>query len=66
MEMTEFRLPESRLSGSISNAAQMLLPNDPGATAYRLDHEADGRTYARYRFDRETILRHALALARRP
>jgi hypothetical protein len=32
METTPFTLPESRLEGTISNSAQVCLPDDPGAT----------------------------------
>lgn len=62
METTEFRLPESGLSGSISNSMQIFTPEDPKANVFHPDFEVTYSIYQKYDFDEETTLRYALDL----
>jgi hypothetical protein len=60
MEMTEFKLPESGLTGSISNSRQFFCPDDPKTDVFHLDFEVTYPIFVKYDFDEETILRYAL------
>ncbi|MGD1019309.1 MAG: S41 family peptidase [Verrucomicrobiia bacterium] len=62
MEVTEFKLPESGLTGSISNSRQFFCPDDPKADVFHLDFEATYPIFVKYDFDEQTILRYALDL----
>lgn len=62
MEVTPFTLPESGIGGSISNSAQIFLPDDPGANVLRPDFEVDFEILKRYKFDSDTTLKYALDL----
>ena len=62
MEQTEFTLPESKLRGSISNSAQVFLPDDPHARVLEPDYPVTIETYRKYDLDLDTPLRYALDL----
>lgn len=62
MEMTEFTLPESKLRGSISNSAQMFLPDDPHVRVIEPDYPVTTAVYRKYGLDVDTPLRYALDL----
>ncbi len=62
MEMTEFTLPESKLRGSISNSAQIFLPDDPHARVIEPDYPVTIAVYRRYGLDVDTPLRYGLDL----
>jgi hypothetical protein len=60
MEKTPFTLPESGLRGSISNSAQIFLPESPSAQVLLPDHPVTYEMLKAYDFDEETALRYAL------
>ena len=60
METTEFKLPESGLSGSISNSMQIFIPENPKANVFHPDFEVTYSIFKKYDFDEETPLRYAL------
>jgi hypothetical protein len=62
MEQTEFTLPESKLRGSISNSAQIFLPDDPHARVLEPDYPVTIAIYRRCGLDVDTPLRYALDL----
>jgi hypothetical protein len=57
-----FTLPESGLTGSISNGAQIFMPVEPNARILTPDFPVDWQTFRKYNFDEQTILRYALDL----
>jgi hypothetical protein len=62
MEVTEFTLPESKLDGSIANALQLFMPEDPKADTFPVTHPLTWEVFRRYGLDSETALRYALDL----
>jgi hypothetical protein len=62
METTEFTLPHSGLPGSISNSAQIFLPNDLTAKMLVPDFPLSYELMQRYHFEEEAALRYALDL----
>jgi hypothetical protein len=64
MEMTEFTLPESGLRGSISNSAQMLVPDQPQLGVLAPDFPLTDETLRRFGWDQASELRWALELIR--
>lgn len=64
MEVTPFTLPESGISGSISNSAQVFMPEDPRADVLHPDFEVDYAVLKRYKFDGDVTLLYALDLIR--
>jgi hypothetical protein len=61
METTSFELPNTRISGSISNSIQILFPDDPvkGKT-FMPDYPMNWSDYARYDFDENAEILYAL------
>jgi hypothetical protein len=62
MEMTEFVLPESGLRGSISNSAQIFLPDEPGAQVLAPDFPLSYELLAKYRFEENAAAHYAFDL----
>jgi hypothetical protein len=62
MELTEFTLPESKLRGSIANALQLYMPENPKADTFPVTHPLTCEVFRRYGLDSETALRYALDL----
>ena len=61
MEQTEFRLPRTGLTGSISNSVQIFLPgNDRRAKTFYPDWMPTYEDYQKYDFDRNTELLYLL------
>ena len=62
MEMTPFTLPGSRLSGSISNSAQIFLPGEPRAKLLAPDFPLTYEVLQRYRFEEDAAVHYAVDL----
>lgn len=62
MEATPFTLPESHITGTISNGMQMFMPETPRANVFQPDFEVSYSTYKKYGFDDDTALRYAVDL----
>lgn len=61
MEQTLFRLPHTRMEGSISNSMQVCLPtNDPRAKTLYPDLMPDYEDYRKYNFDNHTEVLYLL------
>ena len=62
MEVTPFTLPESGISGSISNSAQIFIPDNPRADVLRPDFEVNYEILKQYGFESDATLKYALDL----
>jgi hypothetical protein len=64
MQVTPFTLPESHLTGSISNSTQEFLPETPNVRVLPMDFPATYSVFRSYGFDEDSSLRYALDLLR--
>lgn len=60
MEATPFALAESQIEGSISNSAQIFLPDDARGDVFKSDVSVDYSTFQRYQFNEDTAVRVAI------
>jgi hypothetical protein len=65
MQVTPFTLPESHLTGSISNSTQEFLPDTPDVRVLKMDFPATYAVFRSYGFDEDSSLRYALDLLRK-
>jgi hypothetical protein len=65
MQVTPFTLPESHLTGSISNSTQEFLPGTPDVRVLKMDFPATYAVFRSYGFDEDSSLRYALDLLRK-